>query len=45
MPGTVGVPPELTVIELVAVPKSVPLTALNVIVPGDDAKEAVPIPG
>jgi hypothetical protein len=37
-------PPEATVIDPVAVPGVVPLTALNVIVPGDEATAAVPLP-
>jgi hypothetical protein len=42
-PGTVEVPPVVTVIVPVGVPKLVPLTALNVIEAGDAA--AVPLPG
>ena len=44
VPGALEDPPEVTVTGLVGVPKLVPLTALNVIVFGDDAKEAVPLP-
>ena len=45
VPGDSEEPPEATVIEPVAVPGVVPLTALNVIVLGDEVTEAVPLPG
>jgi hypothetical protein len=45
VPGDPEEPPEVTVIELVGVPGVVPLTALNVIVLGDEVTEAVPLPG